>query len=215
MSESAMAVSQIPYPGVLDGRAKHVPGSTGILLPGMEARILRPDGSDTELNEPGELWIRSGATALGYWDNEKATKETFVDGWLRTGDVFSADGDGVLYFQDRAKVCFERPKKDHFSFIHLQDTLKISGMQVSPTEIEQTLLVHPDKLIIDAAVAGVSGGRTSDEKIPRAWIVLSDSGRKKGESATIKALEAWTRKNLSKYKQLRGGIEVVNEVCSF
>lgn len=85
-------------------------------------------------------------------------------------------------------------------------------MQVSPTEIEETLLVHPDKLLLDVAVAGVSGGRTSDEKIPRAWIVLSDTGRKKGETATINALETWMSKNLSKYKHLRGGIEVVNEV---
>lgn len=106
MSESTASISQKPYPGILSGRAKHIPGSAGILLPGMEARILHPDGSDAEVNEPGELWLRSRATALGYWDNEKATNETFVDGWLKTGDLFSADADGVLYFQDRAKVCF-------------------------------------------------------------------------------------------------------------
>lgn len=99
-------------------------------------------------------------------------------------------------FQDRAK-----------------DTLKISGMQVSPTEIEDTLLAHPDKLIVDAAVAGVSGGRTSDEKIPRAWVVLSETGIAKGEAVAVKSLDAWAKKSLSKYKRLRGGIEVVVEVC--
>ena len=85
-------------------------------------------------------------------------------------------------------------------------------MQVSPVEIENTLLAHPDGLIADATVAGVSGGRTSDEKIPHAWVVLSEAGKKKGEAAVVQALDSWTRMNLSKYKWLRGGIEVVTEV---
>ena len=96
-----------------------------------------------------------------------------------------------------------------------KDTLKISGIQVSPTEIEQVLLAEPRKLITDATVAGVSGGRISDEKIPRAWVVLSSAGRKLGEEATIRELKAWHKDNLSKYKWLRGGIEVVKEVSHF
>jgi acyl-CoA synthetase (AMP-forming)/AMP-acid ligase II len=88
-------------------------------------------------------------------------------------------------------------------------------MQVSPVEIENVLLAHPDKLILDATVAGVSGGRTADEKIPRAWVVFTETGARKGETAVVRALDAWTRDNLSKYKWLRGGIEVVNEVRLF
>jgi hypothetical protein len=79
-------------------------------------------------------------------------------------------------------------------------------------EIENTLLAHPDKLINDASVAGVSGGRTLDERIPRAWVVLSAEGRKLGASVTMAKLDAWVRESLSKYKWLRGGIEVVDEV---
>lgn len=106
MSESTAGALQKPYPGILDGRAKYISNSTGILLPGVEAHILRPDGSHVDINEPGELWLKSKGTALGYKNNEKFTKETFVNGWLRTGDLFSVDADGVFYFQDRAKVCF-------------------------------------------------------------------------------------------------------------
>jgi acyl-CoA synthetase (AMP-forming)/AMP-acid ligase II len=84
---------------------------------------------------------------------------------------------------------------------------------VSPREIEDTLLANPDKLVIDAAVAGVSGGRTSDEKNPRAWVVLSSSAKHKDPKAVIQALNDWTQKSLSKYKWLRGGIEIVDEVC--
>jgi acyl-CoA synthetase (AMP-forming)/AMP-acid ligase II len=93
-----------------------------------------------------------------------------------------------------------------------QDTLKVSGTQVSPMEIEDVLFTHPEKLISDVSVAGVSGGRTDDEKVPRAWIVLSSTGQKKGPAAVITALEQWHRESLSKYKWLRGGIEVVKEV---
>ena len=73
-------------------------------------------------------------------------------------------------------------------------------------------MAQPDGLIKDVVVAGVSGGRTSDEKIPRAWIVLSQTGRKKGAAATIKALEEWSQQVLTKQKWLRGGFEVVAEV---
>ena len=99
--------------------------------------------------------------------------------------------------------------------LHFQDTLKISGIQVSPVEIENVLLAHPDGLIIDVAVAGVSGGRTSDEKVPRAWVVLSAVGKQENEAATVEALHAWIKENLSPYKWLRGGIEVINEVCLY
>jgi len=79
-------------------------------------------------------------------------------------------------------------------------------------EIEEVLMGHPKKLIIDVTVAGVSGGRTDDEKVPRAWIVLSKAGEALGASETIRELEAWHQTNLSRYKWLRGGIEVVSEV---
>jgi len=196
MSETTIAAStRPPIPGLLGGRVKAAPGSIGILLPGMEGRILRDDGSDTGVNESGEMWLKGGNIALGYWNNEKANKETFINGWLRTGDRARIDEHGTIFFEDRAK-----------------DTLKVSGMQVSPVEIEDTLLAQPDKLIIDIVVAGVSGGRTADEKVPRAWIVLSHAGKKRGSAAVVPALEAWCKKNLSKYKWLRGGMEIVDEI---
>lgn len=65
--------------------------ATGILLPGMEARIVRDDGTEADWDEVGELWIRGENVVLGYWKNPKATAETFVDGWLRTGDRFRVD----------------------------------------------------------------------------------------------------------------------------
>lgn len=79
-------------------------------------------------------------------------------------------------------------------------------------EIEDVLLANPKRLINDVTVAGVSGGRTSDEKVPRAWIVLNHAGKRLGEEGVKRELEEWHHKNLSKYKWLRGGIEVVEKV---
>ncbi|KAI0335845.1 acetyl-CoA synthetase-like protein [Cubamyces sp. BRFM 1775] len=171
------------------------PGSAGLLLPGMEAKIVKDDGTLAGPNEPGELWLQGDNVAMGYWRNEQATKSTFIDGWVHTGDRFRVDPDQHFFFVERTK-----------------DILKVSGAQVSPTEIENALLAHPEKLIIDVTVAGVSGGRTSDEKVPRAWVVLSDAGKQRGEKEVVQALHSWIQKNLSKYKWLRGGIEVVDEI---
>lgn len=82
----------------MDGKLVLVPSSTGILIPGMEARIMRDDGTDADTNETGELWLRGDNVALGYWNNEKATKETFVDGWVHTGDKFRVDAGGNFWF---------------------------------------------------------------------------------------------------------------------
>ena len=69
----------------------HLVDSVGKLFPGAEARVLREDGSEADVNEPGELYVRSGTVALGYWNNEKETQASFVDGWVRTGDLVRVD----------------------------------------------------------------------------------------------------------------------------
>ncbi|KAG2123812.1 hypothetical protein DEU56DRAFT_983721 [Suillus clintonianus] len=205
LSEFTMAIAMKPIPGMLDGRAKNKPGSAGILVPGVEARIVRPDGSLAGPNEPGELLVRGGCVALGYKGNDKATRETFVDGWVRTGDQMRIDEDEVLFFEDRTKASCA-------IHAHNSDTLKISGMQVSPVEIENTILAQPDKLVTDVTVAGISGGRTSDERIPRAWIVLSPAGAALGEREVVARLDAWVQERLSRYKWLRGGIGIVQAI---
>ena len=122
-------------------------------------------------------------------------------------------------YADRAKVSFllahsvgEKILLTLTITFKIQDILKVSGAQVSPVEIENCLLEHPGKLINDVTVAGVSGGRISDEKLPRAWIVLTPTGKKRGVSAVVRELNTWHQKNLSKYKWLRGGIQVVDQV---
>lgn len=87
------------------------------------------------------------------------------------------------------------------SFVdRIKDTLKIPGMHVSPVEVKKTLLAHLDKLIIYVSVVGVSGGRTWDECIPRAWVVLSHAAATLGEREVVAQLDAWVQEQLSWYK---------------
>lgn len=106
-----------PLDGTLGGKLKRISGSAGVLLPGMEARLLKhadalPPSTEHEkdidcsFNEEGELWLRSPNIALGYWNNPKANNETFIGGWLRTGDRFRIDDNQNFWFADRAKVVF-------------------------------------------------------------------------------------------------------------
>lgn len=83
-------------------------GSCGSLLPGYEAKLLAPDGSEIhEYDTPGELVVRGPPVVMGYLNNPKATAETFVDGWLRTGDEAvirkSAKGHEHVFVVDRIK----------------------------------------------------------------------------------------------------------------
>lgn len=80
-----------PLSGMLGGKLQRIPGCAGVLCAGMEARIVRDDGTEADFNEVGELWLRGKNVSIGYWNNTKATTETFVDGWLRTGDQFRID----------------------------------------------------------------------------------------------------------------------------
>jgi len=101
--QTVAAITQ-PQDGYLDGKLNFVPGSTGVLCPGMEARITRADGTDADYNEVGELWLRGENITSGYLKNDKANKETFKDGWLRTGDYFRVDENGYFWYGDRVKV---------------------------------------------------------------------------------------------------------------
>jgi 4-coumarate--CoA ligase len=90
----------------------------------------------------------------------------------------------------------------------------VKGLQVAATEVEDTLLDHPEKLVRDACVAGVDNGRGDGSLFVRAWVVLTDKGGGQTESVVASKLEKFVRNRLSKHKWLTGGIEVVDSVSS-
>ena len=74
---------------------KPVDRSVGLLMPGLQARIVRGDGTDGGVGESGELWVKGDCISRGYFNDEQATAETFTeDGWLKTGDIFTIDEKG-------------------------------------------------------------------------------------------------------------------------
>ena len=74
---------------------KLVDKSVGLLMPGLQARIIREDGTDSGVGESGELWVKGGCVSPGYFNDKQATAQTFTeDGWLKTGDIFTIDEKG-------------------------------------------------------------------------------------------------------------------------
>ena len=92
--------------------------------------------TDLPPGSAGELWVRGPNVVKGYWNDPKATEETFSDGWLRTGDIVRTDREGFLYLLDRAK-----------------DIVIRGGENIYCVEVESVLYSHP--AIIDAAVIGI------------------------------------------------------------
>jgi acyl-CoA synthetase (AMP-forming)/AMP-acid ligase II len=96
----------------------------------------------------------------------------------------------------------------------LKEMIKVKGLQVAATEVEDVLLAHPEKLVRDACVAGVAGVDSDGGELRvRAWVVVTPAGQSAGENTVASKLETWVRERLSRHKWLTGGVEVVNEVC--
>jgi benzoate-CoA ligase family protein len=100
-------------------------GSSGKLLDGYEARLVDEHGEPTPETSEGNLWIKGKSAALYYWERADETARTFVDGWVRTGDLYRRDSEGYWYHMGRSDDCF-----------------KSSGQWVSPVEVEGVLLRH-------------------------------------------------------------------------
>ncbi|KAJ3851893.1 phenylacetyl-CoA ligase [Lentinula lateritia] len=126
-------------------------GSGGQLLPGTLAKVVREDGTIAQVGDVGELYVQGGQVALGYYGDERATKETFVDGWLRTGDQVFFKENGDIFIVERIK-----------------ELIKVKGLQVAPAELEGHLLMHPS--IADAAVIGIPDEYAGE--VPMAFVVL-------------------------------------------
>ena len=100
-------------------------GSSGKLLKGYEARLLDPEGKPTAPGTEGNLWVKGASAAIEYWKRPETTAGTFVDGWVRTGDLYRHDSNGFWFHMGRSDDCF-----------------KASGRWVSPVEVEGVLLRH-------------------------------------------------------------------------
>ncbi len=155
-------------------------GTTGKCVPGYEIRLLGEDGQPVAQGEMGELHVRGPTSALMYWNNREKSRDTFRGEWTRCGDKYIEDADGYY-------VCCGRA----------DDMLKVSGMYVSPFEVETALASHPD--VLEAAVVGWN----DEQKLikPRAFVVLKSPD--KASDALAEALQAHVKQRLAPFKYPR------------
>ncbi|WP_286800238.1 class I adenylate-forming enzyme family protein, partial [Oceanicaulis sp. UBA2681] len=151
------------------------PGSCGPPVAVAELKIMSLDGAnELETGEVGELWARGPMVVTGYWNKPEATADTFIDGWVRTGDVARLDEDGFCYIVDRSK-----------------DVIIRGGENIYPVEVENRLYEHP--AVVDAAVAAIPHQILGEE--PAALITLSY-----GASVDEPTLQAFVRERLAGFK---------------
>jgi 4-hydroxybenzoate-CoA ligase len=128
-------------------------GSTGKPVPGYEARILDEQGRELGPDEIGELVVRGPSAGEGYWNQRAKSRHTFAGEWTHTGDKYRRDAEGYYYYCGRT-----------------DDMFKVSGMWVSPFDVEAALVSH--EAVLEAAVIGKED---ADGLIkPKAFIVLKN-----------------------------------------
>jgi benzoate-CoA ligase len=153
-------------------------GTTGKAVPGYEVQLRNEDGSViTAAHEIGDLYIQGPSSALMYWNNRDKSRDTFQGVWTKSGDKYTRDMDGYYTYAGRN-----------------DDMLKVSGIYVSPFEVESALLQHP--AILEAAVIGKqdNDGLTKT----KAFIVL-----KPGQSLSQDEVKAFVKERLAPYKYPR------------
>jgi len=160
-------------------------GTTGKPVEGYEIELRGEDGQPVAVGEVGDLYIKGPSTATMYWGNPEKSAETFRDGWTKSGDKYSRDADGYYTYAGRS-----------------DDMLKVSGIYVSPFEVEATLMQHP--AVLEAAVIGKedADGLTKT----KAYVV-----RKDGQAVGEDELKAFVKERLAPYKYPRF-IEFVEEL---
>ena len=162
-------------------------GSVGVLHPSTICRLVDPvTGEDAARGGPGEIWVRGPQVMKGYLNQPRATAEIITgDGWLRTGDIGTADADGNFYIVDR-----------------LKELIKYKGFQVPPAELEALLLAHP--AVADAAVIAVSDLEAGE--IPKALVVP-----KPAADVSEQELIGYVAERVAPYKRVRI-VEFVAEI---
>ncbi|KHN97439.1 AMP-dependent synthetase/ligase [Metarhizium album ARSEF 1941] len=159
----------------------------GYLLPNITLRLVDEDENDVKPGEAGEAWLKGPVITKGYHNNAEANKSSFsADGWFKTGDILRVE-EHQLYIVDRKK-----------------ELIKYKGLQVAPAELEGILIAHP--AVVDAAVVGVAH---DGDELPRAYVVVAPAARGK---ITEDELKDHVKSQVSRHKQLRGGVVFVDEV---
>ncbi|MDP6537950.1 MAG: benzoate-CoA ligase family protein [Planctomycetota bacterium] len=157
-----------------------VPGSLGRIVPGYEAQVVDPQGEDVPDGEPGRLRVRGGSTALCYWGDREKSRETFQGEWCTTADIFRREEGGLFFYEGRS-----------------DDLLKVSGIWVSPLEIENALLSH--EAVREVCVVG----REDEAGMVKPLAFVVPEAGVAGDEETAATLTAHLKERLAPYKYPR------------
>jgi benzoate-CoA ligase len=163
------------YLSNLPGKVRY--GTTGWPVPGYDIELRGDDGQAVPDGETGDLYIKGPSAAVMYWGNREKSRETFQGAWTKSGDKYVRNTDGTYTYSGRS-----------------DDMLKVSGIYVSPFEVESTLVQHAS--VLEAAVIGVNDADGLTKT--KAYVVL-----KAGQSATEAELKAFVKDRLAPYKYPR------------
>jgi len=161
-------------------------GTSGTAVPGYDLRLVDETGSDVAPGEVGELLVNGASAADGYWNQREKSRATFEGVWTRTGDKYERGEDGRYVYCGRT-----------------DDMFKVSGIWVSPFEVEQALISHPS--VLEAAV--VAARDDDDLEKPKAFVVL------KGEAGAtdLDEIRDFVKESIGMWKYPRW-IEVIDEL---
>jgi benzoate-CoA ligase family protein len=173
----------------MDRPGQVVPGSSGRITPLVEAKIVDNEGKEVPKGETGVLWVRSDASGWCYHLAHEKSKNTFMGGdWINTHDLFSEDEKGYFWYQGRA-----------------DDLIKVSGVYVSPLEIERCIALH--RAVRECVVLGL---QDADGLVKtKAFISLKEGFR--GSSELEQEIKGFCKKKMAPYKMPRF-IEFLDEL---
>ncbi|XP_057661159.1 uncharacterized protein LOC130896841 [Diorhabda carinulata] len=186
LTESSPAVSFTPKNCK---RTEKIAGSIGRPVPNTLVKIINPDdpeGKPLGPNQQGELILKGPQVMKGYYNRPEETKNVFLNGWLRTGDLGYYNDEKLLFITDR-----------------LKELIKVRGFQVAPAELEEIIRDHP--AVADVAVIGIP--HPTNGEVPRAFVVPKNEN-----STNLDEIQQYVANKVAKYKRLEGGIEIVKNI---
>ena len=167
--------SPVSFQTRMDAPLEKRVSTVGTIHPHLEVKLVDPEsGAVVERGEKGELCTRGYSVMLGYWNNEQATQESIVNGWMHTGDLAEMDEEGYVAITGRIK-----------------DLIIRGGENIYPRELEEFFYTHP--AISDVQVIGIPDQKYGEEVM--AWVKVHE-----GKSLDEEELKAFCKGKIAHYK---------------
>jgi len=157
-------------------------GTSGVPVEGYDLQLVDERGKNVADGEIGELLVRGASAAAGYWNQRERSRSTFIGEWTRTGDKYLCRSDGVYTYCGRT-----------------DDMFKVSGIWVSPFEVEAALVEHP--LVVEAAVVPAADANGLIK--PKAFVVIKNHGRERESRALHEELKVHVKRSIGSWKYPR------------